>query len=232
LADEKSGPTEEPFVTAETSESTEPAEESARAREEVEPVEEEPSKDAQAPEEEDKLVKVVEHVRAESRQVRLTDPVVFLREPFGYTDNELAEVFAEMDEDENASDIVRTRDGRSGTSYLHSEALVSVPYAKRMLRKQADDPVYLIVETVREESQVYPRAVSIRTFELQPFSLSAEEAAAGVKALLESEDYEDIKAFETSNGVTYLYSERYLNGVIARSDAEWVEVEQFKPGNE
>ena len=49
-----------------------------------------------------------------------------------------------------------------------------VPYARLLLRTQADDPVYLIAQTVRDNAQTYPRPTPVTFFELDPFNLPLE----------------------------------------------------------
>ena len=185
---------------------------------------EQPAEEAPA---QDPLVTVVERIRADSRESRLTDPDIFSAEPYGFSDEELEEIFEDMTQEENAGDIVRTRDERDGKVYLHSEILLTIPYAKLLLRKQADDPVYMIVATVREHSQLYPQPLALKVFELDPFSLVLDDVMLHAETIGSTEAYSDIKQFETSNGVPYLYSDRYMKEEAARARAEWVEVDQF-----
>lgn len=178
------------------------------------------------------LTAIAEHVRADSSQVVLTDPAVFSGEPFLMSEDDLDETWAEMAESEEFRDIVRTKDEKSGITYVHSEALLTVPYAKLMLRTAANDPVYLIVETVRDESRIYPRPTAASFFEFEPFNLVLEDVLEHVETILATEAYSDIKVVHPSNGATYLFSERYLDEARALPMAQWVEVDVNLPSNQ
>lgn len=191
-----------------------------------------PSEAEEAPEEPDRLAAVAERIRSDSGQVILTDQAVFLEAPFGFTEDELDEIWVEMVESDEYRDIVRTPDERSGTVYAHSDLLLTVPYAKLMVRTQANDPVYLIVETVRDESKIYPRPTGAAFFENEPFNLVLEDVLKHVETILATEGYSDICVIHPSNGATYLYSDRYLDEAGAMPIAQWVEVDMYLPGNQ
>jgi hypothetical protein len=174
-----------------------------------------------------RLSQVVERVRADSRTVVLTDPAVFAAEPYSFTEEDLDEVWTGMAEHAQYSDIVRTRDSASGIEYLHSEMLITVPYAKYMLRSQANDPVRLIVETTREFSELYPQSISVQFFELDPFNLRRRDILASLGTIASDPAYKDIKTIEASNAVVYLYSDRYMTEKDAKKHADWVEVDRY-----
>jgi hypothetical protein len=163
---------------------------------------------------------VADHVRSESHAVRLTDPAVFLGEPFSLSEEELAGIWTAMEGDVAYRDIVHTKDERTGTLYVHSKTSLSQTYAKLMLLKEADDPMYMIAETVRDESRIYPRPTRIELFGFKPFNLTKAQAYDAVQALPLAKGYEDVKSFETSSGATYLFSDRYLEERVAREKAE------------
>jgi hypothetical protein len=182
---------------------------------------------SRGPEEVPDILKVVQHVRSESRAVRLTEPAVFLGEPFSISEEDLKEIWDALAETENASDIVFTSDERTGEQFVHSTAFLTVPYAQLMLRRRHNDPVYLIAETVRDESRLYPRPTGLAVFECEPFNLSQEQALKAVIETGSDEAYKDIKVFEATPGTYYAYSDRYLSEVVARAQAQWVEVDQY-----
>ena len=183
----------------------------------------------QEPEEIPDILKVVYHIRAESRAVRLTEPAVFLDEPFSVAEEDLKEIWAALAETENASDIVFTADERTGEEFVHSTAFLSVAYAQLMLRRRHNDPIYLIAETVRDESRTYPRPTRVAVFECEPFNLSQEQALKAIEEMGSDDAYADIKFFEVEAvpGAYYAYSDRYLTEILARAQAQWVEVDQY-----
>jgi hypothetical protein len=188
--------------------------------------------DEETPETPDRLAAVAERVRSDSRQVVLTDAAVFLEEPFSFTEDELDEVWVAMVENDEYRDIVRTPDERSGVVFVHSDASVTVPYAKMMIRSQANDPVYLIVEMVREESKIYPRPTGAAFFENEPFNLVLEDVLKHVETILATEAYSDIHVIHPSNGATYMYSDRYTDETEAMPIAQWVEVDMYLDCNQ
>ena len=166
-----------------------------------------------------------ELIRAESRAGGLTDPAVIAKEPFSFDDEELAEAMDTLDQDEAYADIVRTADDRGGAEYLHSTTFLTVAYAKLAIRARANDPAYLIVQTVRENSEIYPKPTSLEFFELEPFGLKAEDILTYVKAILADEACKDIRIATVTNGMDYLYSDKFLSAGQAQAMAQWVEVD-------
>ncbi len=174
----------------------------------------------------ERAAKVAAHIRTESRAERLVDPSVFTEEPFSFSEDELAEVWETFASDEQYVDIVRTADEVSGVEYLHAEYILSVAYAKLLLRKQANDPKRLIAELVRENSDLWPRPVSVEFFsETELFEMTPADVTNVVAAMMADPAYADIKGVTTSNGVLYLYSDRFMVEPVALRKAEWVEVD-------
>lgn len=175
---------------------------------------------------------VAGHVRTESRATALTDPAALCGEPFSLDEEELARVMGELSQDEAYADIVRTTDERTGAEYLHSTTFLTVAYAKHLIRARADDPAYLIVQTVRDNSETYPKPTSLEFFEFDPFGLEFEDILTHMKAILTDENYADIKAVEVSNRMVYLYSDKFLSQAQAQAMAQWVEVDQHLDSNQ
>lgn len=175
---------------------------------------------------------VAEHVRTVSRAAELTDPSVFAEEPFSLDEEELARVMGDLAQDEAYADIVRTADERTGAEYLHSTTLLSVAYAKHLIRARANDPAYLIVQTVRENSEIYPKPTSLEFFEFDPFGLKFDDVLMHMKAILADEAYADIKPVTVSNEMVYLYSDKFLSEAQAQAMAQWVEVDMHLDSNQ
>jgi hypothetical protein len=175
----------------------------------------------------ERLAKVAEHIRERSRQVQLTDAEAFLAEPFEYTEEELAQVWDDMAASDEFGDIIKTTDEHSGKEWLHSDRHLTTQYATMMLRSQANDPAFLIAETARDHSRIYPQPISARMFEAEPFSMQADDIEATIEAMKTDEAYADIHTVTVSNGVVYLYSTRYMQDRAARKQAQWIEVDQW-----
>jgi len=196
-----------------------------------------PDEDQQAPDEEElafrrTVEQVVEHIRAESTAERLVDMGVFLAEPFSLTEELLATVWAQVESDDRYADIVQTKDENTGVVYAHSVTFLSGAFAKLTLRKQANDPKYMIAALVRENSDIFPKPTSVEFFSIDFFGMQPEEVHGYVDEILADEAYADIKPVVASNGVMYLYSDRFLEEPTALRMAEWVEVDSLDMYNQ
>jgi hypothetical protein len=187
---------------------------------------------AEAAEAQKRLTAVTDHIRRESRAARITSPEVFAEEPFSFTEEQLAGVWEAIASDPEFADIVRTPDEKSGAEFLHSTKYLVVPYARLLLRTQADDPVYLIAQTVRDNAQTYPRPTAVVFFELDPFNLPLEEVFAHITVMGSMEEYADIKSVTVSSGMVCLYSDRYLTESQATGIAQWDEVDKHLNSNQ
>lgn len=179
-----------------------------------------------------RLDAVVDHIRKESRAARITAPAVFAAEPFSFTEEQLEGVWTSLAEDPSFADVVRTPDERTGVEYLHSTTYLSVPYAKLLLRSQANDPAFMIAQTVRDNSEIYPRPTSVAFFEFEPFSLELAEVFAHLTVMESLEEYADIRKVTVSNGMVYLYSDRFMTQPIAQNMAQWDEVDKYLNSNQ
>lgn len=199
--------------------SDEATEEQVSAEVEVEPDPEEVARN-------ERVARAAEHVRAESRAERLVNPSVFTEEPFSYTEEELAEVWDAFASDEQYVDIVRTADEHTGTEYLHAQYILSVPFAKLLLRTQANDPKHLIAEAVRENAELWPRPTPASFFSDTPlFGMTAAQVTGFIADIMADMVYADVKLVTASNGAVYLYSDRFMEEPVALRMAEWVEVD-------
>ncbi len=175
---------------------------------------------------------VAERIRTDSRAAALTDPAVFAEEPFSLDEEELAQVMGDLAQDEAYADIVRTADERSGAEYLHSTTFLTVAYAKHVIRSRANDPAYLIVQTVRDNSEIFPKPTSLEFFDCEPFGLKFDDVLTYMKAILKDEACADIKPVTVSNGMVYLYSDKFQSEGQARAMAQWVEVDMHLDSNQ
>ncbi len=202
------------------------------APETLEPEAEAAAETAEAEEARKLLETVVDHIRRESRAAHITSPAVFAEEPFSFEEEQLDGVWDAIAADPQYADIVRTADEKSGEEFLHSTKYLVVPYARLLLRTQADDPVFLIASTVRDNSEIYPRATPVTFFELDPFNLPLEEIFAHITVMDGLEEYSDIKRVTVTNGMVCLYSDRYLTEPRAMAIAQWAEVDSHLNSNQ
>lgn len=179
-----------------------------------------------------RLNMAVAHIRSESRAAKIVPLKAFTEDPFAFTDEQIEQVLSSLSADETCSDIECTPDERTGERHLHSTRFVSVPYALLLLRSQANDPAYMIAETVRENARIYPRPTSVEYFEFDPFSLELAEVFAHLTVMEGLEEYADIRKVTVSNGMVYLYSDRSMTPSQAQGLAQWEEVDSRLNSNQ
>ena len=67
-------------------------------------------------------------------------------------------------------DLKEVSDGKEGCRYYSTQNMAE-PYA-RILSRKGENPMLLMAETIRENSQRYPRPVPLELFEGPPFDLN------------------------------------------------------------
>ncbi len=113
------------------------------------------------------------------------------------------------------------------TSFCYSSLFMSETYAALLLRRE-EGPAALIADTVREDSDRYPRPTPLDIFKEPPFDLNQEELLSCLETMSKQEDYQDIRQVSTSIGHVFLYSSKYLDQDYALMLAEWTDVGQFE----
>jgi len=113
-----------------------------------------------------------------------------------------------------------------GTFFYYSSMSMSEPYARILLHKQ-EGAADLIAETVREDSDRYPRPTPLDVFKDPPFDMSQEELFSCLEEMSNRKEFQDISQVWTSIGHVFLYSSRYLERDYALMLAEWIDVGQF-----
>jgi hypothetical protein len=116
---------------------------------------------------------------------------------------------------------------KSGASFCYSSLFMSEPYARILLRKK-EGAADLIANTVREDSDRYPRPTPLDIFKEAPFDLNQEELFSCLEGMSNREEFQDIGQVSTSMGHVFLYSSRYLDRDYALMLAEWIDVGQFE----
>jgi hypothetical protein len=110
-----------------------------------------------------------------------------------------------------------------GEEFYRCAGLMSATYAEILAGKRA--PCLLMAETVRKNSQEYPRPIPLDIFEYPPFDLEPEIIRGCLRRMAEDADFDDISFVESSEGTVYLYSARHLDRDYAAFLAERLDVE-------
>ncbi|HSK07999.1 MAG TPA: aldehyde ferredoxin oxidoreductase C-terminal domain-containing protein, partial [Vicinamibacterales bacterium] len=86
------------------------------------------------------------------------------------------------------------------------------------------DPLRVIVETVRRDSEVYPRPTPVASFTGTPYLIDERAVDAAIARLPELPDCADIRLATSSDGTRFLFSSRHMDPALAASRAEWMAV--------
>ena len=128
-----------------------------------------------------------------------------------------------VDETEDLQELMAP----NAVPHYYSSRFMTEVYATILLQKQGD-PLRLIAECVRRNSEVYPRPIPLDMFAQQPFDLTRQEVLACVEQMRAEKEYRDIASTTTSASRTFLYSTRHLEPEHASMLAEWLDVGQSK----
>ena len=110
------------------------------------------------------------------------------------------------------------------TYYLYDDERMTDAYARWCFLAAEDDDEVTFAELVREESRAYPRPMSIRGLENEPFNKTADQIETIWEQVRDSGNYPDLKRATASNGDVYYFSTTYLSESYASSLAEWASV--------
>jgi len=127
-----------------------------------------------------------------------------------------------MEESEDLNELA----GPDGSRHYYSSQFMTQAYAMILLQKQGD-PLRLIAEIVRQNSEVYPRPVPLDIFTRPPFDLTRQEVLNNLERMAAEEEYRDVVPTTTSASRMFLYSTLYLESEHASMLAEWLDVGQF-----
>ncbi|UMZ72907.1 hypothetical protein [Natranaerofaba carboxydovora] len=165
---------------------------------------------------------IIDKIRENTRNNRLTYVKNFLEEPFNLNENEILEKIDKAREKEENQDI-KVLKGKKGY-YFYSNKRMTKEYALILAGLEDNDNPGLIAHHVRNDCKTYPRPTDNRVFMNFPFFLSEEELTETLEEMTKHPDYEDIKKLYTSNGVMFLYSDKHLSEKRAKRIAEHREV--------
>lgn len=115
---------------------------------------------------------------------------------------------------------------RCGAPRYYSCHFMTDAFVKILLRKERD-PLLLLAQTIRENSQIYPRPIPLDAFKDYPFNLTEAEILTCLGQMTEADQYQDIQRTATSTGTVFLYSTLHLDPGHAGMLAEWLDVGQF-----
>lgn len=172
---------------------------------------------------EDKVALIGNFIRDKSSEGQLANGEELLEEPLSIEVEDILSMIEELQSREDFSDIIVYK-GKEKI-YLYSEKFMTPNYAGIMITAEEKDFFKMIVNTVRQESKIYPRPTSVSLFRKTPFNMSEDDFFEVYNQLKRKEEYKDIQEVRASNNAIYLYSDNFMKKAHARSLAEWIEVE-------
>ena len=113
-----------------------------------------------------------------------------------------------------------------GSWRYYSSDFMTGAYAMILLQRQGD-PLRLIAESVRQNSELYPRPIPLDIFTQPPFDFTRQEVLNYLERMGREEEYRDILQTTTSASGVYLYSALHLEPEHASMLAEWLDAGQF-----
>ncbi len=111
-----------------------------------------------------------------------------------------------------------------GEAYCYSKLYMSESYARLAARALCKDVCRAVAETVRSDSQKYPRPTPLAVFSQPPFALGRDQIEGAVEEIFQDPRYADIRQVQCSDGSVFLFSSAYLDPEHAASLAEWFAV--------
>jgi hypothetical protein len=119
-------------------------------------------------------------------------------------------------------DVVLIRE--RGDAFLYSELFMTRSFAETAARAACKDICWAIAQTVRSDSQTYPRPTPLSAFREPPFIFPKETLDRALQDIPGNPEYADIRSVRSSDGAIFLFSSIHLNSVQAESLAEWLAV--------
>lgn len=165
---------------------------------------------------------LIDFIRESSKLGKLVTKNDLEKEPLHLKASQIEKMIKDLKEKVEDIEII---DGKKDT-YLYSKDYISNTYKDILLNLKEKNIKEVIINTVRQESHVYPRPTSLEIFKLAPFNVDDLEIL--IKEILEDENCIDIKIIKASNGARYFYSDLYMTLGHAKGLCEWVEVGQFE----
>lgn len=116
--------------------------------------------------------------------------------------------------------IIRER----GQTFLYSELYMSRSFAETAARAGCKDICWAIAQTVRSDSQTYPRPTPLSVFCESPFLFPKDLLDRAMKDIPGNPEYADIRSVRSSDGSIFLFSSTHLDPARAELQAEWLAV--------
>lgn len=170
----------------------------------------------------EKISEAILHIRNTSKEGDLV-PKNSLQDVLDIEEEQLEPLLDAIKGKEELIEL-KTIENDEGEEFLYSATEMTDRYASILISVNNNNLLKLIADTVRYESKVYPRATRLSLFTLRPYNIEESTLLGLLSSLSADNNYADLKYTEASNGVRFIYSEKYMTAEYANSLAEWEEV--------
>ena len=164
----------------------------------------------------------VKYIRENSSTGKFIKYIDFFTEPISLKEEDKEDFFDKLYTTEEFSDIKELK-GKENR-YFYSSKTMTENYAKILYCIEEKDILNMVADRIRNDSKRFPKTTDTRTFLNEPFHMKKDELAEIFKQLRITDEYKDIKESKASNGVVYVYSDKYLTQVYANALTETQEV--------
>lgn len=167
---------------------------------------------------------MAERIRRDSRIATALTPLCAMFAQFSdITPVKVCSMLNEMQTQAHYRDI-RTVSATSGELYLYCDAHITEKYAAMLAKSAVSDACQTIVETVREESRLYPRPTKVSAFTSQVYGIPPATLQPCIVRVLNSSEYSDIrKLVHPETEAEYLYSTLHMAEDQAVALMKWLE---------
>ncbi|EPJ5576510.1 TPA: YdhW family putative oxidoreductase system protein [Citrobacter freundii] len=169
---------------------------------------------------------MADFIRQYSANGQLVARELFLQPPYSVEEAELAPCLETIKEGLAGEDIAWVQGSQD--EYYYSTQTMTANYADMCVQVVEKDICRAIAQAVRFDCQTYPRPYKVAMLEQSPYGFAPQQIEAALAAIETHPDYADIRPVASSNGVPYLFSERFMSYGKAYGLCEWLEVEQFQ----
>lgn len=167
---------------------------------------------------------MAERIRRDSRIATALTPLCTMFAQFPeITPVKVCSMLNEMQTQTHYRDI-KTVSSTSGELYLYCDAHITEKYATMLVKSAASDACQTIVDTVREESRLYPRPTKVSAFTSQVYGIPPTTLHPCIVRVLNSTEYADIrKLVHPETEAEYLYSNLHMTEEQAAALMKWLE---------
>lgn len=167
---------------------------------------------------------MAERIRRDSRIATTLTPLCAMFAQFPeITPVKVCSMLNEMQTQAHYRDI-RTVSATSVELYLYCDAHITEKYAAMLARSAVNDACQTIVDTVREESRLYPRPTKVTTFTSQVYRIPPTTLQPCIVRVLNASEYSDIrKLVHPETEAEYLYSTLHMTEEQAVELMKWLE---------